>query len=252
MYWAYSAWGLLVDKAKIRLFVDAPLGAGQAVGLSREQAHYLMNVMRLAPGAAVALFNGRDGEWFARLAELSRKGAVAMCERQQGAQRGLPDIWLVFAPVKKARTDFIVEKAVELGVARLLPVMTRYTNAERLREDRMAAHIIEAAEQCGATALPGFEMPVKLDKLLAGWDANRRLLFCDERGDAPMIAEALNAPGPWAILIGPEGGFAPEEAEALRSLPFCQPASLGPRILRADTAALSALAIWQSKLGDWG
>ena len=240
-----------MDKAKIRLYVNAPLGAGQAVGLSREQAHYLMNVLRQGVGDNVALFNGVDGEWYATLAEAGRKGAVAVCDHLQGQQRGLADIWLLFAPLKKARTDFIVEKAVELGAARLLPVLTRYTNAERLREDRMKAHIIEAAEQCGATALPSFELPVKLAKVVAGWDTTRRLLFCDERGAAPMITDVLNAPGPWAILIGPEGGFAPEEAEMLRELDFCVPASLGPRILRADTAALVALAIWQSKLGDW-
>lgn len=221
------------------------------MGLDRAQAHYLMNVMRKGAGDAVALFNGADGEWHASLAELGRKGAVAVCNHVQAPQAVLPDIWLLFAPVKKARTEFIVEKAVELGVARLLPVMTRYTNAERLREERVAAHIIEAAEQCGATALPAFEMPQKLDNVLKGWDATRRLVFCDERGAAPMLAEVLDTPGPWAILIGPEGGFAPDEAEMLRSLKFCLPASLGPRILRADTAALAALAIWQSRLGDW-
>lgn len=222
------------------------------MALSREQAHYLVNVMRLAPGAAVALFNGRDGEWFATLAEASRKGAIALCAHQQGAQVMPPDLWLLFAPVKKTRTDFIVEKAVELGAARLLPVMTRYTNAERLRPDRMAAHIIEAAEQCGATHLPTFDDPQKLDKVLASWNPARRILFCDETRTAPPIAQVLTAPGPWAILIGPEGGFAPEETATLRAHPAIVPASLGPRILRADTAALAALAIWQSRLGDWG
>ncbi|MEX0970494.1 MAG: 16S rRNA (uracil(1498)-N(3))-methyltransferase [Paracoccaceae bacterium] len=244
-----------MDRAKIRLYVNAPLGAGQAVGLDRAQAHYLMNVMRKGAGDAVALFNGADGEWHATLAEAGRKGAVAVCNHQQAPQALLPDIWLLFAPVKKARIEFIVEKAVELGVARLVAVLTRYTNAERLREERVAAHIIEAVEQCGTTALPAFEMPQKLETVLRGWDVARRLVFCDERGAAPMLAEILDAPnalpGPWAILIGPEGGFAPEEAEMLRNLPFCTAASLGPRILRADTAALAALAIWQSRLGDW-
>jgi 16S rRNA (uracil1498-N3)-methyltransferase len=164
-----------------------------------------------------------------------------------------PDLWLLFAPIKKARTDFIVEKATELGCARIQPVFTQRTNAERLRPDRLRAHAIEAAEQCGETYVPELAGAVRLEALLAGWAPDRRLLFCDEARDAaPAVAVlAAEAPGPWAILIGPEGGFAPEEAARLRTLPAVRRVTLGPRVLRADTAAVAALTLWQAMLGDW-
>ncbi len=238
---------------KIRLFVTAALDGGAAVPLDRDQAHYLFNVMRLEAGASVSIFNGRDGEWRAEVAEAGKRRGVLAVREKTAPQRVPPDLWLAFAPIKKARTDFIVEKAAELGVARILPVFTRHTNAERLRIDRLQAHAVEAAEQCGETHVAEVTEPAKLDALLDGWDPARRLMFCDETRDARPAAEALAAtsPGPWAILIGPEGGFAPDETGRLRALPFVTPVTLGPRILRADTAAVAAITLWQSTLGDW-
>jgi 16S rRNA (uracil1498-N3)-methyltransferase len=220
------------------------------VPLSQAQAHYLGGVMRLAPGADVFLFNGRDGEWRATLAVLGRRGGIAACVAQVRPLRLPPDLWLVFAPVKKARTDFIVEKAVELGVARLLPVQTRHTNAERIRQDRLQAHAIEAAEQCGATFVPPVDALAPLDRVLATWSGDRRLYWCDETAlDRP--AAPAPAPGPAAILIGPEGGFAADEAQRLRARPDTAALSLGPRVLRADTAAVAAITLWQTTCGDW-
>jgi 16S rRNA (uracil1498-N3)-methyltransferase len=237
---------------KVRLFVEAPLAAGVELALDRDQAHYLFGVMRLGAGAAVAVFNGADGEWRAAVAEAGKRGRLRV-EARTAAQRVPPDLWLVFAPLKKARTDFVVEKATELGAARIQPVFTQHTNAERLRPERLRRIAVEAAEQCGETHVPGIAEPERLDRLLDGWEAGRRLMFCDERREARPAAEALGAagPGPWAVLVGPEGGFAPGEAERLRGLPFVVAASLGPRVLRADTAAVAALALWQSVLGDW-
>ena len=237
--------------AKVRLYVEQPLGQGQAVALSGDQAHYLFSVMRLAKGAAVALFNGRDGEWRAEVAEAGKRGGVLVCERQTKPLLMPPDLWLIFAPIKKARTDFIVEKAVELGARRILPVQTRHTNSERIRQDRLQAHAVEAAEQCGGTYVPEVADLVGFDRLLAGWPAGRRILWCDESlvGAAQGLAGA--EPGPWAILIGPEGGFSDGEKAKLRGMPEVLPVSLGPRILRADTAAVAALTLWQASLGDW-
>jgi 16S rRNA (uracil1498-N3)-methyltransferase len=239
--------------AKIRLYVACDLASGAEVVLDASQAHYLFTVMRLERGAGVLVFNGRDGEWRAEVVEAGRRGGRLVAREPGAPQRRPPDLWLLFAPVKKARTDSIVEKATELGAARIQPVFTRLTNAERLRADRLRAHAVEAAEQCGGTYVPEVEAPVKLGALLDGWDAGRRLMFCDEARSARPAAEALGAAGagPWAVLIGPEGGFAPEEAERLRALPYVTPATLGPRILRADTAAAAALAVWQATLGDW-
>lgn len=243
-------------EAKVRLFVEAALGSGAAVALEREQAHYLGTVMRLGEGARVRVFNGREGEWLAEVAGSGRKLALRVIE-ESAPQRVPPDLELLFAPVKKARTDFIVEKATELGAARIRPVFTRYTNAERLRPDRLRRMAVEAAEQCGETHVPEVAEPERLDRVLDGWDEGRRLMFCDETRAAGPAAdvlareEASGAPGAWAVLIGPEGGFAPEEGERLRNLPFVRPVTLGPRVLRADTAAVAALTLWQSVLGDW-
>ena len=240
-----------MTEAKIRLFVDQPLGAGQAVALTTEQAHYLFNVMRLSRGAYVLLFNGHDGEWRASVAETGKRGGILICDAQTAAQRMPPDLWLLFAPIKKARTDFIVEKATELGAARITPVQTQHTNADRIRQDRLAAHAREAAEQCGATFIPQVDDLTSLDRLLKDWPQTRHLLWCDEA----MIGQPTALQGlrgqEWAILIGPEGGFSAAEQSRLRALPFVRPLSLGPRILRADTAAVAALTIWQQTLGDW-
>ena len=239
-----------MEQAKIRLYVDQPLLAGQPVALDEAQANYLFNVMRLGVGDAVALFNGRDGEWLARVLRAGKRSGEAMPEAQSAPLRLPPDLWLIFAPVKKVRTDFIVEKAVELGVARILPVQTRRTQGDRIRHDKMCAHAIEAAEQCGATCVPTVEDMQPLDRLLAQWPEDRRILWADE-GLAGRAALATLTPGPWAILIGPEGGFTAEERDRLTALPHVTPVSLGPRILRAETAAVAALVLWQSMLGDW-
>jgi 16S rRNA (uracil1498-N3)-methyltransferase len=240
-----------MSEAKVRLYVDQPLASGQAVAVGIDQANYLFNVMRLMPGAAVSLFNGSDGEWRAVVQQAGKRAGVLMCDVQTAALRLPPDVWLMFAPIKKARTDFIVEKAVELGAARIMPVQTRRTNAERLRQDRLQAHAMEAAEQCGATFVPPVNDLISLDKLLSTWDPTRRILWADEGLQARAALSQHTAKGPWAILIGPEGGFSMEERQMLQALPFVIPISLGPRILRADTAAVAALTLWQATIGDW-
>ena len=238
--------------AKIRLFVEHPLGPGQPVPLTPDQAHYLFGVMRLGVGAAVLLFNGRDGEWRAKVAEAGKRGGILVCEVLTKPLQMPPDLWLMFAPIKKARTDFIVEKAVEMGVARILPVQTQHTHADRIRQDKLQAHAMEAAEQCGATVVPQVAELAGLGHVLAGWDAARRILWCDEglAGDRFALADFARGQ-PWAILIGPEGGFSDREQERLRGMASVVPVALGPRILRADTAAVAALTLWQAALGDW-
>jgi 16S rRNA (uracil1498-N3)-methyltransferase len=238
-----------MEEAKIRLYVDQALAAGQPVALGEAQANYLFNVMRLVVGARVRLFNGRDGEWLAAVEHAAKRNGILRCTAPSAPLVAPPDLWLLFAPIKKARTDFIVEKAVEMGAARIIPVQTRFTN-ERLREDKLRAHAVEAAEQCAATYVPPVDDLMPLDKLLSGWDAKRRILWADE-GLVGRAALLNAAPGPWAILIGPEGGFSSEERAKLAALPFVTPISLGPRILRADTAAVAALTLWQTTLGDW-
>ncbi|HEY6919211.1 MAG TPA: 16S rRNA (uracil(1498)-N(3))-methyltransferase [Tabrizicola sp.] len=236
--------------AKIRLYVDQPLAQGQAVVLSQDQAHYLTGVMRLEAGAPLLLFNGKDGEWRATLAQAGKRNAIAVCDVQTRPLQLPPDLWLLFAPIKKARTDFIVEKAVELGAARILPVQTRHTNSERIRQDRLQAHATEAAEQCGATWVPEVTDLQHLDRLLAKWPDDRRLYWCDETA-LGQPATLAPTPGPAAILIGPEGGLSVDEAARLRARSNVTPLSLGPRILRADTAAVAALTLWQAACGDW-
>lgn len=241
-------------EAKIRLCVEHPLGPGQPVPLSADQAHYLFGVMRLGQGALVFLFNGLDGEWRAEVVQAGKRAGMLVCGEMTKPLKMPPDLWLLFAPVKKARTDYIVEKAVEMGVARILPVQTQHTHTDRIRQDRLQAHAMEAAEQCGATFVPQVADLAGLDQTLAGWDMARRILWCDE--DLPT--KSFELPGsagdrgqPWAILIGPEGGFADRERIRLRGMPSVVPLSLGPRILRADTAAVAALTLWQAAMGDW-
>jgi 16S rRNA (uracil1498-N3)-methyltransferase len=240
-------------EAKIRLHVAADLRAGAEVVLGRDQAHYLFGVMRRGPGDAVRLFNGRDGEWLAEIVGAERRGGLLRCLEQTAAQTEPPDLWLLFAPIKKARTDFIAEKACELGCRRLVPVFTANTSAERVNTDRLRAHAVEAAEQCGLVSVPEIAEPVALTALLDSWPAERQILFCDETGPRPPAAEVLRRadPGPWAVLTGPEGGFSPDETLMLYKNPAAHAVSLGPRILRADTAAVAALTLWQSVLGDW-
>ena len=249
----------------IRLFVPQPLAQGAAVAVGPDQAHYLAKVMRLPPGAAVLVFNGADGEWRATLAEAGRRGALLAVEARTRPQAYPPDLDLVVALVKRGRLETIVEKGAELGARRVRLVTTRRTNADHTRLDRLQAIATEAAEQTGRLDVPQVCAPTPLDRLLDGWDAPRRLAFCDEAGDAPdqpwggeagrahpaLAALSAQPDGPWALLIGPEGGFAPQERERLRALSFVTPVTLGPRILRADTAAISALTLWQAALGDW-
>jgi 16S rRNA (uracil1498-N3)-methyltransferase len=239
--------------SKVRLHVAADLAAGVEVALARDQAHYLLGVMRRSPGDAVSLFNGRDGEWLAEIVAAGRKAARLVCIERTLPQSEPPDLWLLFAPIKKARTDFIAEKACEMGCRRLVPVFTQNTNAERVNTDRLRAHSIEAAEQCGLVSVPEVVEPVALSKLLDQWPADRQILFCDETGPRPPALDTLRRadPGPWAVLTGPEGGFSPDETLMLYKNRLAHAVSLGPRILRADTAAVAALAIWQSTLGDW-
>jgi 16S rRNA (uracil1498-N3)-methyltransferase len=248
---------------KVRLYVEAPLEAGGHVQGTPEQAHYLLHVMRAKAGSRVALFNGRDGEWLAQIAETTKRGCLFICERQTRPQQGGPDLWLCFAPIKKTPTDYLAQKATELGVSVLRPVMTRRTIVSRVNTERMLANAVEAAEQSDRLTVPEVREPMTLAKLLAQWPDRRRLIFCDEGGNAPPIAEALTYPplkregrvageeDTFAILTGPEGGFDPGEHERISSLSFVTPVSLGPRILRADTAALGALAVWQALKGDW-
>ncbi|TNF60156.1 MAG: 16S rRNA (uracil(1498)-N(3))-methyltransferase [Rhodobacteraceae bacterium] len=237
--------------AKIRLYVDQPLGQGQTVPLDRDQAHYLFGVMRQGVGDLVALFNGRDGEWQAEIRQAGKRGGELICLSQSRPLQMPPDLWLLFAPIKKARTDFIVEKAAEMGAARILPVQTDFTNAERIRQDRLQAHAIEAAEQCGGTFVPLVEDLQPLGRVLDAWPGDRQLMFCDEAQVGARRGLAGAARGPWAILIGPEGGFSEAERSRLSALPFAHVVSLGPRILRADTAAVAAMTLWQQALGDW-
>lgn len=221
--------------------------------MGEAQAHYLFGVMREAVGARALVFNGRDGEWLAEVTEAGKRKGTLLCLERAREQTSPADLWLLFAPVKKARTDFIVEKAVELGAARLVPVATDYTNSERLRRDKSEAHVREAAEQCGALFLPEVAEMASLTRHLADWPKDRRILWADESAPAGSPAAMLSAagPGPWAILTGPEGGFSETERTRLRALPFVVPISLGPRILRAETAAIAAMTLWQAHLGDW-
>ncbi len=237
--------------AKVRLYVEQPLGVGQSVTLERDQAHYLFGVMRLAIGAQVLLFNGRDGEWRAEVVQAGKRGGELSCVEQSKPLQMPPDLWLLFAPIKKARTDFIVEKAAEMGAARIIPVQTEFTNSERIRQDRLQAHAVEAAEQCGGTYVPEVTALQKLDRLLADWPDDRNLMFCDEAevGAAKCLGDATGEK--WAILTGPEGGFSPAERTRLHAHPNAHVVSLGPRILRADTAAVAAMTLWQNTLGDW-
>lgn len=238
---------------KTRLYVAADLGEGVALTLDEGQTHYLLHVLRASAGNLVSLFNGRDGEWLAEVDTIAKRGVGVTCRKQKRPQVDVPDVWLAFAPVKKTPSDYLVQKATELGVSVLQPVFTRRTIVTRINEERMAANAIEAAEQSDRLTVPDIRQAVSFDKLLASWPAERRLLFCDEGGDAKALTQAARESrgGLAAILTGPEGGFDPAERAALRALPFVTPVTLGPRILRADTAALAALALWQAVAGDW-
>lgn len=236
-----------------RLYVEADLAEGASVACTPAQANYLRNVLRLKAGDAILAFNGRDGEWRAEVADLGRRATGLTVEAQVRPQHGGPDIDYLFAPLKRARLDYMVEKATEMGVQRLRPVLTRRTVAERVNLERMRTHTIEAAEQCGILRLPEVCAPEPLERAIGGWKPSRPLIFCDEDGaeTCPFTALAMVEPGPVAVLVGPEGGFDPAERELLSTQPYVTRISLGPRILRADTAAVAALALVNAVLGDW-
>jgi 16S rRNA (uracil1498-N3)-methyltransferase len=237
-----------------RLFIDGPLSAGATVGLDRNQSNYLGNVLRLAAGQTVLVFNGRDGEWQSAIAGRKRPDSLTMLARTRVQDR-LPDVAYVFAPLKHARLDYMVQKAVEMGAASLQPVMTRFTQVSRVNSERMRANVIEAAEQCGILSLAGVAEPVALDRYLGQRGAQRLLIFCDEAAEVADPLQALKggqkASNGIDVLIGPEGGFAEEERALLLRQPNLLRLALGPRILRADTAGVAALALVQAALGDW-
>jgi 16S rRNA (uracil1498-N3)-methyltransferase len=231
-----------------RLHVEGPLAAGAEIIVEGAPAHYLVQVMRRQPGDLVRLFDGTNGEWAARVVAVAKKSVTLTALRSSAPQETMTDLWLCFAPLKRGRIDWLIEKATELGVARLVPVITRRTIVDKLNAERLHAHIIEAAEQCGRTAMPVLAAPRPLAALLADWPEQRTLYFADESGGTPLASALVprRPPPPAAFLIGPEGGFMPEEALAIRALPAVRRVSLGPRILRADTAALATLAVWQA------
>ena len=246
----------MADSPKIRLYIDAPMGAGLRLPLSSAHSHYLGNVMRMGAGDCLSVFNGMDGQWQARIAVLGRKNGELVCEVQTAPQGRVADVWLLFAPIKKARTDFIVEKAAEMGMARICPITTDYSQTARIARARLVAHVVEAAEQCGGTTLSVVDDLARLSEVLAGWDTERRILFCDERmaGETASGWAGLSRvskddsaggslAGKWAILIGPEGGFSAGEKDMLSAHPSVYRVGLGPRILRADTAAVAAMAL---------
>lgn len=236
----------------IRLHIPQPLSEGAAVAPTLDQSRYLTQVMRLKAGDPVHVFNGRDGEWLCAVAEVLKKGVVLRAEARVRDQIAPPDVHLLIATVKKSALEFAVEKATELGAARVRLITTARTQPQHLRLDRLDAIAVESAEQTGRLDVPQVEAPQKLEALLADWDPSRRLMFCDETGGAPATQALTEAGGgPWAILIGPEGGFTPEERDRLRALPFTLAVTLGPRVLRADTAAVTALTLWQAAVGDW-
>lgn len=237
----------------IRLFVEGDLKAGAEVVPSADQAHYLITVMRLDLGGELLLFNGRDGEWRARLAQSGKRGRRLAVEAPTRVQSAGPDLELIIALVKRARLETVVEKAAELGVRGVRPVVTERASLQHPKLARLTAIAVEAAEQTGRLDVPHIHAPGKLDRLVEAWGGERRLMFCDEAGEAAPILDVLSEASnqPWSILIGPEGGFSPRERALVRGLSGAVPVSLGPRILRADTAAICALGLWQAALGDW-
>jgi 16S rRNA (uracil1498-N3)-methyltransferase len=244
------------DVLSQRLYLREPLSGGARIPLERAQANYLVNVLRLPAGAVIRVFNGKDGEWRATLASEGRKTHALVVGDQTRPQPAAPDLHYLFAPLKQARLDYMVEKAVEMGVGRLRPVLTQHGQVTRLNRERMEANAIEAAEQCGILSIPGIDDPVPLRALVDGWAAGegaRRIVFCDEgdeKSDPLSILSAIK-PSPLAVLIGPEGGFSADERKLLRGQSFVTAIPLGPRIMRADTAAVAALALVQAVLGDW-
>lgn len=238
-------------KSAPRLFVEDELGEGRIVALQGNHAHYLGKVMRVQPGDAVILCDNLTGEWAARVGQVGKRRVDVTVEKRLRVREEVPDLWLCPALLKKDRFDLILEKATELGAALLQPVITRRCVADKLNAERARTITTEAAEQCARTALPELAEPVKLEALLKGWPEGRALFFADEEGGAPAAQTFAAHQGPAAILIGPEGGFETQEREAIRALPQAHPITLGPRILRGETAAIAALSVWMASAGDW-
>jgi 16S rRNA (uracil1498-N3)-methyltransferase len=234
-----------------RLFVDQPLAEGQSLTLDGNAAHYLGQVMRMAPGDPVKLFDNRTGEWLATAAEVAKRRVTLTIGTLLRPREPVPDLWLCAAPIKKGRMEWTLEKACELGVDRIVPVLTRRSVVDKLNAERLGAHLIEAAEQCGRTALPALDPAVKLAALLRDWPQGRHLFFADEAGGEPALTAMQARPGAAAILIGPEGGFDEDERAAIRACPAAVGITLGPRILRAETAAAAAVGLWMAAAGDW-
>ena len=235
-----------------RLFVETPLAQDIDVRVDGGQAHYLISVMRLKLGGAVCLFDDVSGEWLAHASHIGKRDLILSVTQKLRERESVPNLWLAAAPIRKARYDWVAEKACELGVARFVPVLMQRCVADKVKEDRLRAHMIEAAEQCGRTALPVVGAPMKLDRFLGDFPAGRTLFFADESGGAPFAEAVRGRLGPAAILIGPEGGFADHEREMIRAHSAAVPISLGPRILRADSGAIAAVSVWMSIAGDWG
>jgi 16S rRNA (uracil1498-N3)-methyltransferase len=250
---AFQVAAMTYDYRSQRLFVSVDLGEGTRIEVDERQTNYLLNVLRMKPGDTILLFNGRDGEWRALVEDARRKVCTLVVEELTREQTAAPDLHYLFAPLKHARLDYLVQKAVEMGAGQLRPVLTEFTQVSRVNLERIAANAVEAAEQCGILALPQIDSPRRLRDVLAEWDDKRRLIFCDEGAPINNPAHALRdlSPGPVALLIGPEGGFSQTERDDLLGRAYVIPISLGPRILRADTAAVAALALVQAFIGDW-
>ena len=240
-----------------RLYIDAVLTQKTSIHLNKEQSHYLATVMRMKAGFELLVFNGKDGEWRARITGADKRSVTLEITKQTRQQTAEPDVWLVFAPIKKARLDFIAQKATELGISALMPVMTSRTIVDRVKSERMEANALEAAEQCERLNIPAVHTPEKLLAVLDTWPQDRMIMFCDEDLSGTSAIETLQDAHrryphrPWAIIIGPEGGFDDAERTRIKALPGCVTVSLGPRILRADTAAMAAISLWQAAIGDW-
>ena len=246
-----------MNDAKVRMFVEEDLAAEAALCIAGRQANHMAQVLRLGPGDTVALFNGRDGEWLGRIDAAGRKACAVTATRRLRQQPAEPNLTLAFAPIKKTGTDFIVEKATELGVSRLVPVFTEHTATARVNDERLRANATEAAQQCGRLSVPEVTPALRLEQFLKTWPATAPLLVADETGTGRPVADVLSefatagADLAHGLLIGPEGGFAADELARLRAMAFVRFIDLGPRILRAETAAIAALACWQALIGDW-
>lgn len=237
--------------SRTRLYINEGFQEGSAHHIEGNQGHYLVNVLRIKVGEYVTLFNGDQGEWLAEIIKVKKGKALLTVVEKTNEQKHDPDLWYLFAPLKKARVDYMIQKATELGVSYIRPIITQHTNLDKIKEEKIINNMIEAAEQCGRMTVPQMDVMISLEEMLENFPECRGLIFCDEAGDAITFKEIKTSYNKWAILIGPEGGFSETERELIRKHPQSIPVTLGPRILRADTAAVSALSLWQSFLGDW-